>query len=597
MILMTLFLLSLSPQGHSSQVRGVVQDSRGRERVGAEVVFVSSPIPGVREAQVLRAKTGKRGRFHVRLSPGRVYRGWSHFKDGKGENYFSPIQTEVVSGKVLVLKENRSRPSQILHLKNLSAWGKPEEMELRWNLDGEMVFVLKEHVNSKGEARIPDLIPGAFSRLEFVLARKKGRALFSGRVSLKKETGGPIFSFASPTPLSLPIQVWEKEGKKPIHGASLYIRFGYSSWYPLGKTDEKGQARFKVAEFRRGHRPLAIAAQKEGFKEANIFANHSYTSVQGKYGAYDPKNPLRKVTLALETEEPLGGRVLGWDGKGIPGAVLHWKAQAAVRKQGPSTWTQVGRKGFLRAEEKGGFSLSFLPSNLAGLDLSLYLPEEKWKELAGGSSAHSFPENALIHRHWFRLPKPGELVFDCRKLRLLPFRIQGPDGAPVLFPSLRWKVGYKASVSTRGDRKGRGFLLVPLGKVSFFGFEKEAGYFIGEKTEVKEKEGFVLPEKVIQFKAFPGFLKGKVVDSEGRPLQGVRIEPEGWSMSSPGARSYLVYEMDVSLLRGKTDSEGRFKLPLLEDPHLKLTLGFRKGKMVTKLKVVGARNDLKVVLK
>ena len=86
-------------------IRGVVQDGAGKARVGAQVLCVARGVPHFLPAEVLRAQTNKRGRFHLSLNPGREYWVWSHFIDSSGGHFASRIAKRVVPGEILVLKD------------------------------------------------------------------------------------------------------------------------------------------------------------------------------------------------------------------------------------------------------------------------------------------------------------------------------------------------------------------------------------------------------------------------------------------------------------------------------------------------------------
>ena len=609
---LSVLALCFALQAPTPKLRGKVLDQKGSPRIGAEVILVSPGIPHIRETQVLRAQTGKRGRFHFSLNPGRTYLAWSHFKDEKGMHFFSPKEKGVIPGKILVLKEDRSRTSQSVRLGKLSAWGKPEEMRVRWDLDGKGGFVLEEPVNAKGEVKVPDLMPWALSGLRFSLGPKNGRTLFGGKVwggksKSSKSLLGTLFgvkkehsflSFPCPKPTTLAFLVLNKGSKEPLAGASLFFRFGFDSWFPLGKTDEKGRARFEVPEFRTGYRALGISVQKEGFAGANAFVNNLRTSIQGRSEKGDHKKPLKEIVFSLEKQEPRSGKVLGGAGQGIPGAVVRWEKTVFSRKEGNSTWTERGRIGYSLTKEDGTFRLSSLPSNLRRLKLSVYLPPAQWKELIGAQASFALPDYPLISRSLSSPPKKKNLLFDLRTLRLLPFRVLGPDGAPAPFCRIRWKGGYNASLETRGDRKGRGFLLIPKRNGCLYGFLKGVGYFINDDAETPEGKGFVLEEKMVNLQTFTTFLKGKVVDAKGNPLEGVSIGPSGWSMRGSNMRTYAVQEFNYFFLSGqKTDKGGHFSFPFLEDPSLTLSLRFRSKRMSSEIKVSQAQEDLEVILR
>jgi hypothetical protein len=611
MEILSVFFLGLILQTSSITLRGVVRTQEGQPRVGAEVFVVSPGVPGLRKAEVLRGKTGKRGRFHLRLHPGRIYWAWSHFKDEKGLNYLSKLEKGILPGRILILQENQKRLSQTLQLKNLDVWGKPEEMKVAWDLDGRRSWVIPTPIGSKSDVIVPDQGPMSSNGLEFSLLSASGTHLFHGRIwigsRVRRSVWKAIFgagkekrtlTFKCPTPKTLSISVRDREKKKPIANAKIFYNFGNRGEYISQKTDENGKALLRFPDFRSSYRSLAIYVEKEGFSGSNAFINRKRTSIQGEYKVIDPKKPLKEVVFSLGKDEPFSGKVIGLEGKAITGAVIRWKSFLYERKEGNTTWGQKGRNGFLPVRADGSFQISSLPSNLTGMELFLYLSESGWKSLFGQRESPPLPAGSILSWKWYSYRnKTREALFNLGNYRFLPLRVLGPDGGPVSFSKLVWRKGHQKKIQTIVGRRGKGFLLLPKGeRACFFGFKKGVGYFVEEEAQAPDGEFFVASEKTLNLKKFETFLEGKVVDRKGTPLKGVTISPVGWSIHNGNSRTYAIREINDVLIESKTDANGRFSIPFLEDSHLKINVSFiRKGGSKT-IKVGEAQSDLEIRL-
>ncbi len=607
--LLALFALVQTP---TPKVRGTVLDFKGKPRVGAEVILTSPGLPLVYKTEVLRTKTDKRGRFHLRPSLGRVYSAWSHFKDAKGLNHLSSIQANVQAGKILILREKKARSSKRVKLNNLAAWGKPEALQVVWNVDGKGGFLEEASIDGSAQVKVPDLMPLG-RRLAFELHTKTGQYLYHGRIftgkkNVAKSLLGVLFggqkdstqlSFRLPKPVLFPVLVQEEASNKPIAGAKVFYRYGSSKRLSQVETNEKGRGVLKVPEFRRTRYPkLSIFVTKKGFAGSNAFLSGASTSIQGKWEKASPKKPIKEIVFSLGKDSPFTGKVLGLDGKGLPGAVISWSTSLYGRKDGNSTWGERGRTGSVQTGLDGSFTLSSIPPNLTGMEARLYLPPSIWETLQGQNATFALPTGALMKKTWRTFQKTKRTItFDFSAYHILPFRVLGPDGAPAPFLELHWRIGFNDTIDAKGGRRGKGFLLVPKGRACLFGVAPNLGYFIDAAAEAPEDKDFVGPLRTITLKKPETFLAGRVVDKKGNPLPFVKISPGGWSISGGDPRTRAVQEINYQFLRTQTDKKGAFRLPFLEDSHLQIRVNFSYKGLYKTIKVANAQDDLKVELK
>ena len=611
MSLLPLLLLGCLSQVPNPLLRGRVLDSQGRPREGAEVFVVSPGVPGLREPEVLRLRSGKRGRFRLRLGQGRMYWAWSHFRDEKGIHHFSGYERGLRPGKLLTLREVQARPSQRLRLKKLAAWGKPSAMQVAWNLDGRWGWIQKTPIDAGGVTKVPDELYFGSWGVWFRVLGADGKILLQGKVFHKKRSlaralwkgllgkgkDDPSLSFFCPKPTSLSIRVETKGSKEPIPGARLLYRTESEPGFCRAETDGKGRAILRVPEFHRSYRSLEIFVVKEGWAGANAFFNQERRSIQGVFQKNDPKKPVREVVFSLVRDQPFRGKVLGLQGKGLTGAVIRWNISLYERKKDGATWGRSGRSGYTKVGKDGSFELSQIPNNLTRMKASLLLSAETWASLFEEGKAPPLPREPLLPLEWMPYRKtPREFTFDFREQRVQPFQVLGPDGAPAAFARLRWQAGSKRLGDLTG-RRGRGFLMLPKGEEGvLFAYREDLGFSLEEPAEVPAGERFLLPQKTLNLKPFKTYLRGKVLDRLGRPLAGVRISGAGWSGNSMRPRDHAFAEMNYTLLKGATAKDGTFSLPYLESPNLEFRVRFfwKNRSKIIKIRELG--EDLEIRL-
>ncbi len=623
-LLASFLLISLLP---SQKLRGKVVDKLGKPRVGAEVILVSPGIPHALKPEVLRARTNKRGRFHATLSPGRRYWAWSHFTAQNGGCFSSRIVEPVEPGQVLILKDQFALFPRRVHFEGLFPWGKPGDLRLLWDLDGREGLTMEVPIDSKGNASVPpeaplrpnfpNLVskgdPSEIFALRFVLQTKTGKALFEGNLLASPSKGkmslsdliqmattipGPI---SCPKPLELPLVLEEDSTQKPIAGVRAYTRFGLKGhWLEGPLSDAQGRLLLKVPDFlKTSYNGLSISLVKSGFAGCTAHLQKTQSRVEGKLRPFDSSWFKKGLKLFLKKDQVFTASVLSPKGKGLKGAVLRFRPRIVG-------WLASGRDRWEVTDKEGRALANSLPFSLQSLEASLYLSPPNWNSLVGSSFPFAPPKEPLLKLAW----KPEqnmrrEFEFDLALYHVLPFQAVGPDGAPIPYPLVSWasfEDKAQRAIPGKGGRMGRGFLLVPRGKVCLFGQAKGALHVILDQIKFPEGGDFVLPERKLVFKQIETVLAGRVVDKDGKPIQGASITIVN-QLENPFARSprtSAVRFLNQVFFKGKTDKEGRFSIPFLEDSALEMMLIVKDPGPPSKFRIlrrVLSQKDLEIVLR
>ena len=596
-ISITLVFFSLCIQGNAQLVRGVVKGPDGKRRVGAEVFLVAPGIPRFVPPEVLEAKTDKRGRFRVTLTPGRRYWAWSHFMGSKGGQFASRIVKRVGPGEILLLQDELLLLPRVIQLKGLAPWGKPQGLKVLWDLDGREGFTLETAVDDEGRVQVPQkaplrpLYPGLLPLgdrtetvgLRFVLQTKEGIPLFEGKVIASPHLGRVSesdlihmaatipMSIPCPQPLSLPLLLREKGRLRPLGGVQLFSRFGLrGKWYQGPRSDSNGKILLKVPDFLKSSlEGFSLSLSLPGYAGLTVYLHRSQCRIGKKIQAFQSSWLKEGLELRLDEDRPFSGVVRHPQGEGLGGAVI----QLSPSIPG---WTRPGRQRWVQSSKNGKFEASSLPANLRSLEASLFLDSKTWASLVGPDFAFPFPMDPILKQEW-RAGKglPREFEFDFALYHVLPFQALGPDGAPIPFPRVQWESIEEEgdrSVVGKGDRKGKGFLTVPHGKICLYGWAEGEQYFILNPLSIPEDGNFVLPPRKLVFKKVETYLSGSVVDKEGKPLKGA-IFSILRQLENPQAvrpRTAAIRSLNQAFFRGRTDKNGHFSIPFFPDGALEM---------------------------
>ncbi len=627
-----LLLFSAFSQGRT-WVRGVVQQPGHQPRVGAEVLLVPA---GLRNAPVLRVRSGKRGRFRISVQPGIPYLVWSHSKDAKGWSFFSELHPRVLGGMGLVLRERCRRPSLLMRLKGLEAWGDPKGLQVQWFLDPSWRFRLRTKIDSRGICTIPDPCPsledGALlhwvyrKRLLFVVKDRQGRGLFVGKLSLlpflqdlpveagnSKENAAPmVLEHSCPRPQVLLLRGRRKGKRISMEGCKVLMLQGkhlvvkdfplleIGPWVPLrtAKTDEGLQIRIPSPKsngvFLLVKRP-GLASQLLSFPGTKLQVNGEKWKGAWKKG----------VDLDWAPGLPFTFRFFDFKGKGVPGVQLFFRNTYSAF--GPSSNLGVlplmGPTGTALSSSNGSLEFKNFSSSLHSFAPYFCFPPAHYSQILPKGFAYPLPLNPIPLRWWdASMDSPKRWKVGFKDFHLLPFVLLGPDGAPVPFPRVGWVGKTGGTLICDGDRRGRGSLIFSSLPSCFFGFSPGVGWFhqhFEDQEDFSETSNFVLPEKRITLRPFDGFFRGKVLGPKGKPVPWVSFCIETMASSLLQVDSYddgALLQMNFELLRGRTDAKGRFSIPFIRSTGNPI-IGFQKGLLQGRVELKNPEEEQVILLK
>lgn len=569
-ILPALLLADLPAQ--RSRVLGRVVDTSGEPVAKAKIRLISRVIPTleVGALDVVEAETSERGTFRASVLEGRLYSGWASWLVDD-TRVFSMVEEGIRVGArprfVQAQKQFRARKLTVRRSEPYAdMW--PLRFRLRWPCETRHSDPLELDGD---QLAIPALPYSKATRPKVEVRSKTGMLIVTWSLSANAR-----ITDKKARPMSFPVLVDERvrvtSSGKPVPGARVLSTSSWGGdWSEVGRTDENGDALCRVPRSAgvRSQKNAELRIVAKGFAASHCGWGWGRGHANGKKLAKRPE----RWDVELVEATPYGGRVLGFDGKAVQGALV------SLQWQGYYRTSQASRSGYQTPKlnrttgPDGRFSFEHLEVGASSITLRVLLPADH--ALPAQLDGYPAPPR-LVPVITSKKRKADEEIgdVDLSKAKLLKIDLVH-DGRPLrdALVTIGNSVEFRSwrSKLERSNRRGRATRIVLGGEDAIFAFHREHGWFA---QKLREIEG---TEIKIELRAFEVF-SGRVTDSKGRPLEGVGISPSGWMQTGNVPFSNLVSQINTELLAGKTDADGRFRVPFVATAkrRTRVTLMYRK---------------------
>ena len=504
---------------------GRVLGPDGAPVAGASVTFLSGSDGLGSAADVVRVDARDNGRFRAQLLRGRDYRAYAVAPAGSlldGSPVVSALSELGVPVTELRFAAGEVRaPSRVFKLRGLKPWRELGEIRVQLWLNGCQLPLEDEVVGSDGQVRVPPLPREELEAFVFV----------DGRLVRVERGGGGI---EMTLPFVVRGRVVDADGA-PVAGASIQRVYNSGALrgalpsrvdvrrFEVAQTDAAGRAEWLQAAFRDpfeadlGGGAVVFVASATGFRGCVAGFNQGASS---NYEIITEPVAERTLPFVLERAEPLQVSF----GRDIDASGIAWAASYRIprSKGGYNTHCEVGVGDVVSSGEA---ALRPWPAGV-----------EEPRVFLQGVTPRLAPDNPFARAvaPWLlEVPVAAEAAARVVVPQVVPVcvRVRNVDGGPAsrvevgLF-SLERGLSKPFAVPAATDAAGRlvlpatpgRYLLVALGRRAWARAELEVAPAM-EPVELRL-------ETTAQMRL-------RVVDVEGRPLEGVRVGPYSSSARRP----------------------------------------------------------------
>lgn len=558
-----LFVLTMrSLLAQDTATIGTFVDLEGRPVANATVTFATSPpdrFDLLEPPHVVETKTDASGRFRIQLRTGASHSAWAIGPAGENGRWRSAALDGVVPGSIVALQAKELSATRAARIEGLAQLG-----------DGPFTAVVRapamhapNHelpVASDGSLSLPELPAGAPS---IRLLGPDGR-LAVGHLAFASDGTATI----SPVRQQL-VEVVDEHGK-PVAGARVGaltwqwlgggpLQFATRNWHGLVEgppTDSEGRSRLPWGPF-----PPAVVAWSGG-KHARIARAGSQPIVDGALvdgtdegGAVD-----RPVRLVLRDGPALRG-VLRRGQQPLAGNGVVAKVTVQCETNGGAsrrvTWFSHVERSAAAAD--GTFEFAALPRPIGVVQLLV-------------ATGDDVPTLVLARGEVPATP----LVVDLDAWPLVTLQLRTDSAVP---PSavrfLLWpgdpELEHVDPIVLVGDRSGSARARLEPGR--WFLVCTDGDGIATELVTVRGRDPILLQPKLAPLAR----MRGRIVDTEGRPVGGAKFLSWGWSSMDPELRTerdklchaHFGVINDGLIPMATSGADGRFEVRLMDLPSCK----------------------------
>lgn len=565
---------------------GRVVDAADAPVAGAEVhvVLPDETAPGNRAASHAVVTTDARGRFRAKVVPCSHHLVWAIGPAGEAR-VCSPPQW-ATSGQLLELRADVARPPCRVTVDGLDAWRDLAPFRLRLALQGVGLPDTEVALGDDDACTLPAPPSG---RVQLDVLDKDGQPLASSAYGDLRTSA----MVRVQPPQEVPLVAVDEQGQ-PVAGAAVRFRIsaGYSRtsgytvslparhlWRELGETDAAGRLTARIAaskdpfESKRSN-TYVFVAQKPGRKL-------SYSGFwQGPFhdGKQVADEDCKELRFTLSASAPRKGTLRGSAQGGLADQAALVRLGVRIEDKDSRGWLHEELLFPVRTDADGGFELPHIHGKIDEVDVIL----------SGGAARRRLAPAALLRRvpqravslHGIRGFRDQPFDFDLSGLCTLELQLLDATGGPangvelLVLSEEHGRLGDCDGWTTRAttDSAGRVALLLQPGK--WFVFGRNARDMVQLSIQLKSNE-----TRELRLEPMPA-MRGRVVDEDGKPVVGARMDC--YSSSSSGAREtgprIVANSLNWSWLDDPvTDENGEFVCPFLAHPSTRYKARFRVG--------------------
>jgi len=562
---------------------GKVVTANGAPLQDAEVHVVrpDETAPGNLAGEHLVVRTDARGRFRTKVVPCTHHLVWAVGPAGDARVCSEPEWA--TSGRLLELRADQPRPPCRLNVMGLEPWQDLAPFRVRIAVQGVGLPETEFALDAKGNCTMPAPPVG---RVQFDVIDKAGQPLASVRAA----NPGNSTTLRVQPPQEIPLVVVDDKGA-PLEGVAVRFRieagysrtFGYTVslpsrhlWRTLGETDAEGKLTGRIAARqnpfeKKSYNTLFFVAEQEGRKL-------SYSGFwQGPFhdGQQVAAEGCKELKFTLAEAAPRKGSVRISKQQGLADQPLLVRTRIRIQDEDGSGWTNQDLLFRTRTDSDGAFQLPRLNGKMDEVDLFLTGAATR-SRLTPAPLLRRTPQRALS-LHGIREFKDQALDFDLSTLCTLELQLLDATGGPARDVELLMVSdeharsgtcdGWTARATT--DSAGRVAMLLERGK--WFVFGRNARDMVQLSIDLKNSE-----QRELRLEPMPA-MRGKVVDEDGKPVAGARMDC--YSSSSSGFDSAVLIvarKLNWSWLDSAvTDEDGEFHCAYLAHPSMSYKARFR----------------------
>ncbi|MEC7585106.1 MAG: carboxypeptidase regulatory-like domain-containing protein [Planctomycetota bacterium] len=553
---------------------GQFLDPEGKPIANAEVTVAWNPngVAALGPAASAKGRTSKRGYFAVRAPIGTILAVWALGPpDEDGNAWISEPAEAAIGIQRFEIHANKRRGSaRTVTVEGLDAWAELAPFRLQLHPCPFVDLTEEFPIDENHQFEMP-LIPAGYGRC--VVLTRDGQPVSVGSAPT---VGSTIRIHA---PHKIQIVSLDPDGE-PVAGVTIHHRVGFlhnynrgtldtsrrAVWRVAGETDAAGRCEIVLAQrrdpFEEGYaRDIILRGSKAGYADSHSGREGDFWFTNGKKLAEDETN--QPLTVRMAKAEALEGRFSLPPAQRPDHAHLSWTSKI---QSGDNSWYHLPRNQRIAVNADGSFALQALPQDAH--NIRVQVPPTEWTE--GSDTVRLpialFPSEVRPTPGWD--PAPAEL-------RRIDFQATRADGTPcqgataVLGPSYRSLDLRAPAVHIALDITGRGSALVPKDRSKWaIAIIQPSGYaakILGPDDSSAQ----------LQLQPFEE-LHGRVVDKEGQPVAGARIDIHKWSQSGSSNNPTAKLREEVAdwaqhrYAKTTSDAQGMFVMRFLSMPNRKM---------------------------
>jgi len=587
-LLLLTALATIATPTRAQQLRpllGKVVDEHGKPIEGAEVhCLLPDPTDSRRRAAAYEVvKTDARGRFRTKVRPCTYHLLWAI--GPAGDKRVCSSTTWTTSGRLVELRADQPRPPCKLRVKGLEVWRDLAPFRLRLAPSTIELPGVELELDDADSCELPPMPAG---RVHIDVIDKHGQPL-SGRSFSNLQTKATI---SVQKQQEIPLRAVDGDGK-PVADADVRLRLdgGWSGnrnygvslpsrfrWRHVGKTDAEGKLVARISYARdpfqnTSWNRMMFVASKDGHK-----STHSGFSDQPYFDGKEVKREgVTELKFTMPKAEPLQGRIKLGEQRGLAGQKVAVRLGIRVQDIKHNGWTNENLLYTVQTDADGRFQIPQLQGTVDEVDVLLagdgitaaLVPEELQRRTPyRAASVHGMREFAK-----------QKLDFDVGNLPVVQLQLLDDTGGPandieLLFVSRESGNPDCDSWTTTAttDSAGRVTVLLQHGKWLVFG--RNGRNMVHLNLDLKGDERHEL-----RLKPMPA-LFGKVVDQNGKPIQGAQLDCHSSTWSGGRGRdeglAAIANNLNWNWIDSvRTDENGEFHCAFLDLPGISYEARFR----------------------
>ncbi|MDP6424863.1 MAG: carboxypeptidase-like regulatory domain-containing protein [Planctomycetota bacterium] len=400
----TLLTLASAPQAlqqaprpleRRAGVHGTVLDPNKKPVSGAEVWLLHRPMPWTERAghfDMVRARSGRNGKFKAQLLTGRPYAAWAAWGLVKGTGPVTTVVDNVVAGDRVTLTAPRMKFGTRVEMKGLAQWQAYAPLEFRLRPMIATMWTRPFKLNKNSIGTLPVVPMGTTGDIEILAS---DGSLIGCLPTFLSSRSGMLREIEVPPPSTIALAIFSAKTEQAIEGAVVQRRawsrpgntYPGRNWGMAGRSNPEGSCKIRVMASRDPiQRPdeaeESWVVSAEGYADQMLGAHRGSLFVANSYVTRQMRGP---IVVRLNDAKPLTGRLM--ISPGIPGSNIRLMARVAWQVAGAPVFDPDPKRPLLLpdyhtvANERGEYSFPSIPEQVRAISICAVLDRADSKEL------------------------------------------------------------------------------------------------------------------------------------------------------------------------------------------------------------------------